>query len=107
MRVDLHKALLCQIISHGPWWLTAAQDGSIKVWNADSWRLERSFVAHCSNIIQIITKTDETGRVIVLSHSQDGRIFSWSLDSGEVLFRNCVPGYGDFKMLNRRGQSRG
>lgn len=104
--VNLHHTPTTCIISAGATWITGAHDGTIKVWSAKTWKMLRAFVSHNSSLIQITTHPDDNNNTIVYSHSLDGRIFAWSLDSGEIVYRNCVPGFGEFKM-SKVGQSRG
>ena len=73
-------------------WITGAEDGTIKVWNAKNWELMISFISHSSPIVTL-----QAAAGSMSSLDQDGLLLTWSLKSGEIT--------GENRHLMRQGAS--
>ncbi|XP_039609721.1 WD repeat-containing protein 97 [Polypterus senegalus] len=78
---DLHLRKITGIAyCHGLQWLvTAARDGSIKVWDK-AWRLQMVFVGHTAPVTALVTFPHVPH---LLSASQDGTMRVWNLETAD------------------------
>jgi eukaryotic-like serine/threonine-protein kinase len=75
---------VCRYSPDGQCLVTAGQDGEVRVWNADSGSLERSWSAHDQDINGIVFSPD--GRWIVTTAGEQGAIV-WEFATGNPVHR--------------------
>ncbi|XP_070570863.1 WD repeat-containing protein 87-like [Ptychodera flava] len=81
-----HSTSLSSCVFYRPleYFITAAKDGSIKVWNAVVFSIVHEFIGHYDRITGLIVHPSDP---LLLSSSKDGTIRIWRLDTFEQTFR--------------------
>lgn len=88
-RLHLHEREISALTFFNPlkYLITAAIDGSIKVWNSNDWFLQMVFVGHTQSVTSLVVYPEGPA---VMTTSKDKTIRVWNLDSCDEMDRAKV-----------------
>lgn len=88
-RLNLHEREISAITFFNPlkYLITAAIDGSIKVWDSKEWFLQMVFVGHTNSVTSLVVYPEGPQ---IMSASRDKTIRVWNLDSCDEMDRTTV-----------------